>query len=422
MNELTLQDIYEARLGLAQKRPYLASVLWSLRPIRAPDYAPGGAPTLGASADLRLFFNPASPYRGEDLEVVLLHEAMHIVAEHGRRREKFLPKKIHRHKGSNVSTFNPMAWWIACECEINDDIAGDGFVLPGSPALPNDYHMQNGHIAEEYYAMLRRQGSSLTGTKNTPCGGMFIMQEDKCPDGSDNTPAPAGELRGLLIETAEAIDRWTAAKRAEARKPGMPKIGYSNEALNEISLNIQRRFGNNWQRILAQVIRNTSAKRSGLVDYTFSKPSRRSLPSIILPSFHRPHPKIVTVLDISSSMEGPPSEHSISVLKDIIHACGIDSMTVIPTNNRAHQPITIRRSSTDSIKFGGGTRMPEGHNAALHHNPDIIIIITDGETSWSGIRNPGSVPVVAALVAAKDASKETVPSWMKLIDIHLPSA
>ncbi|MCB0322754.1 MAG: hypothetical protein KDD69_04240 [Bdellovibrionales bacterium] len=66
---------------------------------------------------------------------------------------------------------------------------------------------------------------------------------------------------------------------------------------------------------------------------------------------------------------------------------------------------------------GGGTKIGVGITAAARHfpRPDLIIVITDGDTDWPK-RGPRGIPVVCVMVSAN----QTAPRWIhKVIQVPL---
>jgi hypothetical protein len=71
--------IQTARLFLASEHPYVAGVLWNLRPVEKP-----GIATLGVDEHWRLYYDPAieSKWTEEEITGVLFHEVNHILRDH----------------------------------------------------------------------------------------------------------------------------------------------------------------------------------------------------------------------------------------------------------------------------------------------------------------------------------------------------
>jgi hypothetical protein len=119
-------------------------------------------------------------------------------------------------------------------------------------------------------------------------------------------------------------------------------------------------------------------------------------------------------------MEGARSKFSIAVLKEIIHACGVEWLHIVPTNHAAHDTVKVRRQAIeDQLDFGGGTDMPVGINASYNLKPDLVITVTDGETGWRNVKRT-DVPVAVAIINGDEDSYRQVPHWMKLIPIIIP--
>src|SRR3990167_1668077 len=127
MTPLDLKTLLQARDDLLRERPFLSILLHSLKPVEVPSFD-----SLAVSRDLRLFWGPLTPFRGEELKGVLIHESMHILSEHFARRGAALVKVS---ASSNRDAYHKIIN-IAEDLEINDDLEDAKIPLPAGALYP----------------------------------------------------------------------------------------------------------------------------------------------------------------------------------------------------------------------------------------------------------------------------------------------
>src|SRR5262245_48635630 len=132
-------DLEAIRFKTALKYPYLASVLWRLRPIRKP-----GLGTFGVDAQWRLYYDDEVDWTLEECVAVMLHEVNHLLRNHHMRDPSV---------GGNI-------WNIAGDLEINDDIS-QIVTLPDGCVYPSTFGLKNDLLAEEYNDLLLKQAQVL---------------------------------------------------------------------------------------------------------------------------------------------------------------------------------------------------------------------------------------------------------------------
>jgi predicted metal-dependent peptidase len=161
----------------------------------------------------------------------------------------------------------------------------------------------------------------------------------------------------------------------------------------------------------------------GCKDFTFSRVSRRepSHPSLVSSTPFARKLKIRVKGDTSGSM----GERDLSVIvaemegilkpyRDCVEYGSVDAQAY------GHKKVTKRSQVIDLLRGGGGTdmRIPidEVRKEKAATRPDILIIITDGETPWPETPLKG-VQVIAVLT--RDSSWRTdPPSWIKSIEVR----
>jgi predicted metal-dependent peptidase len=187
-----------------------------------------------------------------------------------------------------------------------------------------------------------------------------------------------------------------------------------------------------WKKLLGAAVRSAAASPGVGDDYTYDRPSRRSgsVPRAILPSLrHRP-PRVCVVIDTSGSVSDAELGSALLEVTAIARALSgrRDLVTVLPCD--ADVPIVHRLSGTQQIQLigGGGTDLRTGFDHAARTRPDVIVVLTDGQTPWPQ-RRPACRTVVGLFPRTKpqreddpDYRPEAPPAWARVVEIGLPAA
>ena len=138
-----------ARLWAAQRFPYFATGLFALFPVTTP-----GLGTFAVDTRWRLYVDPGVVTRWSvpELGAVLVHELSHLLRDHEQRAHEV-----------GVGDGQDVAWNIAADAEINDDLIAAGLSFPGDPATPAYYGWPEAGLAETYFRLARQPAS------NSPC-------------------------------------------------------------------------------------------------------------------------------------------------------------------------------------------------------------------------------------------------------------
>ena len=114
-------------------------------------------------------------------------------------------------------------------------------------------------------------------------------------------------------------------------------------------------------------------QRSGMVDYSYRRPSRRaeSTPSVIMPTLERPVPDVAIVCDTSGSMTGTLLARVLSEVEALLQRVGLrgTKVRVLSCDAQVHTVKRVSRASQIDLLGGGGTDMGEGITQALALRP-----------------------------------------------------
>jgi predicted metal-dependent peptidase len=157
---------------------------------------------------------------------------------------------------------------------------------------------------------------------------------------------------------------------------------------------------------------------AGQTNFSYQRPSRRSVPKVILPSLRQPVPNIAVVVDTSGSMSNDDLALVLGEISGVLRQCGQkNGVDAIVCDAAVHSAKRVFKADQITIAGRGGTDMRVGVDAALNRpiRPHAVIILTDGFTPWP--ESARGVNVIAALIGNNRAKKESVPVWIKTVEV-----
>lgn len=301
-----------ARLRAADLQPFLAVALYALIPIASYDN-----PTFAVDDKWRLYINPAKlrEWSVPHVAGVLLHEVSHVVRDHAGR-------------GGAITGGDPVAaivWNVAADAEINDDLIAAGVTLPEDPVTPKSLKLPRNKVAEFYYARLC--DARVPASPELDCGAGCHGQ------GADNDspllPAGVTEVDGLLLRRRVAEE----VARLAANQPGTVGGGWQRWA--EATL----RPVMDWRRLLNAKVKSATAAVAGAADYSYSRPPRRRVPGVVLPSMRRPLPRVAVIIDTSGSVSDAALIAAWTEVHGCLRALSVrrDLLTVYAADAKTHR-------------------------------------------------------------------------------------
>ena len=415
------QKLQAARYALISTRPYIAALLWALKPkpsAQCPDMAIG--------RDGSLYYNEEfiNKLETEQAAMLLYHNVQHVLREHAERMVGLAPAEI-------VA--------LATDMEINDDLHKEGFRLTENMVLPDVFGLKWGLTAEEYHKLLSDivngaiKCAKMTGgqqqQQNQSHGQSSLIQEtlkrisyrqqlSEVPEHGSSVlakPAPWEEEDNAESGPDENLENAknrvaTAIINTAAEKPGTVP-GYLIRIAKDI---IHGR--RDWRRDLLVATKAIAADLSGRVDYTYRRPSRRQsiYQDIVMPSLRLPKSEVAIVVDVSGSISHDMLRRLLGETERILRTIG--PSTVLMVDTEVHYK--ARLHSVKGLKFigGGGTDMGVGIEEAAKSSPRpaVIVVLTDGATPWPEEPPPG----IKVIVTALPDRMPTVPAWARAIEIQ----
>lgn len=463
------------------RMPYLASILYSLRPVDAP-----GTGTFAVDRHHRLYadFAAVETWGPSACSQALLHEAMHLVYGHADEAEDM-----------NVQARERETWNLAADAAVNDDLrdAGCGY-LAEAGVLPGKIGCEDYRTASHYLAVLRLRIEALArnagddeGTEDEPGSGQpgDSHQGQGTRDGSgsgtgddgreqdtqpgDGSPEDGRQQRGDADgqDTGgpgyqgcgsgsgageapwELPDGDDLGGQAPPAGPGEKQV--IRQSLAQDVLESSKQRGDMpgglaewaektlekpkvpWRRVLAPLIRRYTAIRAGEYDSTYARRNRRRPYTELLggrvvnPGTFSPVPRIVFVRDTSGSMSAADLNMVGAEIESVAGRLGIRDrdLMVIDTDTEAYLAKPYRRlEDLQEVQGRGGTDIRPGIAAAAALKPSVIIVATDGYTPWD--QHPTTrIPVVTCLIGQEDGDGMVppevtggVPKWIRTVVVE----
>ncbi|MFJ8751547.1 VWA-like domain-containing protein [Streptomyces sp. NPDC102441] len=407
-NALDTGKLFAARLQAARVRPYLATALFALHPVESRD-----VPTMAVDQYWRCYVSPAFVDRTpvEELAGVWVHEVSHLLRDHHGRGDRY----AHRHELTGPAERLRMN--IAADCEINDDIFGEGLVGPEGAVRPGALGLKDGELMEDYLRQFRL-GPHTAHLAWLECGSGadgLTRAWDLGPDGA----------HGLSTQERDAV-RFRVAQGIVGR-PGSAPAGWrrwAEEAFHPPQP---------WRELLGAAVRSAASAPGTGEDYVYGRPARRSaaVPGAILPSLRRRPTRVVVVIDTSGSVSDAELGSALLEVAAISRAVGgrRDLVGVLPCDAAAGR-VRPLCGGTEGVELlgGGGTDLRTGFARALESRPrpDVVVMLTDGQTPWPS-RRPPCRTVVGLFGRHQPRSSYTEcdpeyvpagpPSWARVVSI-----
>jgi predicted metal-dependent peptidase len=363
------EKLFAARLHAVRVRPYLATALFALHVVESRR-----VPTMAVDRHWRCYVSPAfvdqTPV--EELAGVWVHEVSHLLRDHHGRSDRVARKRGLTGPGERLRMN------IAADCEINDDVFGDGLARPEGAVEPSLLGLAEGELMEDYLRQFRL-GPYTQGLVWLDCGSGADGLErdwDLGPDGAN----------ALSAQEQDAV-RFRVAQGITARPGDTPKgwRRWADEAFHPPQP---------WRDLLGAAVRSAASGPGAGADYTYGRPSRRStsLPGVILPSLRRRPPRVSVVIDTSGSVSDAELGSALLEVAAIARAVGgrRDLVTVLSCDAAARVVHPLCRAEGIPLVGGGGTDLRTGFARALRAQPrpDVMVALTDGQTPWPDTRPP----------------------------------
>ncbi|MGW3230055.1 vWA domain-containing protein [Kitasatospora sp. NPDC001095] len=371
---LDLEKLYAARLYAARVRPYLATALFALHLVESRQ-----VPTMAVDRYWRCYASPAFVARTpvDQLAGVWVHEVSHLLRDHHGRGDR-LARELGLEGPAARLRMN-----IAADCEINDDVYGEGLTSPAGAIRAEMLQLPEGLLMEEYVRRYRSHPGHLEAAWLECGSGADGLDRpwDLGPDGG----------HGLTAQERDAV-RFRVAEGIRGR-PGTAPAGWKRWA--EEAFHPPQP----WRQLLGAAVRSAVSGAGAGEDYSYGRPARRSagVPGVLLPSLRRRPPRVSVIIDTSGSVSDDELGSALLEVAAIGRAVGgrRDQVTVVPCDAAAQAVHQLCRAEGIPLIGGGGTDLRTGFDAALRGRPrpDVVVVLTDGQTPW-----PSAAPACRTVV------------------------
>ncbi|OHV36648.1 hypothetical protein BCD49_18920 [Pseudofrankia sp. EUN1h] len=399
---LDREKLLAARLLAVQARPYLATALFALHPVESRR-----VPTMAVDRHWRCYVSPTFVNRMslEELAGVWVHEVSHLLRDHPGRGDRYAREHGVDGPGERLRMN------IAADCEINDDVYGDGLARPVGAVRPDLLRLPEGKLMEEYLGMFRLNPytESLAWLD---CGSGADGLERDWDLGSVGAHALSPQERDAVrFRVAQGI----------TGSPGSVPAGWRRWA--EDAFHPPRA----WRDLLGAAVRAALSASGAGDDYTYGRPARRgaAVPGAVLPSLRRMPPRVGVVIDTSGSVSDAELGSALLEVTAIGRAVGGrgDLVTVVPCDAAAQAVRSLCHAEGIPLIGGGGTNLCAGLDAALRARPrpDVLVVLTDGQTPWPRL-SPSCRTVIGLFDRRPSPGRESSrwdlpPAWATVVTI-----
>lgn len=382
--------------------PYLSQALYALIPVPKDDVT-----TATCDEWWRIYINPAWLETASIPEIgaELAHLTWHLLQDHaGRAHDVGVDKSMAR------------AWTTATDVTISNTLEPERACPDRLPTARNK-GLRLGRSAEEYFA-------TLSGLPTGAASDGDVHPGEGCGGGADGIGRsyehlPDHDFGAVDKYIAQEIRRIVAIEYRDYAKQRGTDPG---DALRWVAEMLEPETP--WEPILTAAVRRAVGWAAGRGDFTYQKPSRRasSVPGIVLPGLRRPVPRVSIIIDTSGSVDDDLLARALGEVDGVIAALGIPgaNLTVYSVDAAVHTTQNLRSAKDVKLVGAGGTDLRIGLAAISHERPrpDIVIVLTDGDTPWPTTPPPGARTIIALLGRKGEALPET-PPWALRVECRL---
>jgi predicted metal-dependent peptidase len=418
--------------------PYMSHILTSMRTYVGPHI-----PTMAVDQFSRLYVNPdwIQTLSVRQVAYVLLHEVLHVVLSHARRRRQFLP---------GVTKQQANVWNIAADLciqqmlarhhradEPEDGMKIEGELEPGVPflSIPG---LNRGMTTEAYYQVLwdflnqRPKEPGGSGGQEQEQGQQDGDEQDQgdseqeqqpggqsdkpldprnAGSGSDGLPRdyePPSKLADEAMMEGKLRELERRMEEAESAKPG--------SVPGELRKSVEARLHPQPDPFdqLRGIVAKSVASPLGAEEHTYRRLHRRQADNTArMRGVVRMTPECSVIVDTSGSMScGNIRDKAMTAVAQGLRKVQRPRVVCFDTQVQDARRLT---SMKDFQWVGdGGTDMAAAiEQEDKEHRPDAIVLITDGETGWPSQKTRARL--IVALCKDPGCYGDPIPSWARVV-------
>ncbi len=424
--------------------PYMSHILTSMRTYVGPYVS-----TMAVDQHARLYVNPdwIQTLSVRQVSYVLLHEVLHVVLSHAKRRRQFLP---------DVTKQQADVWNIAADLCIQQMLARhhradepeqgmkiEGELEPGVPflSIPG---LRKGMTTEAYYQVLwdflnqRPKQPQGSGGQPQPGG------QDEQPDSGESDGGQQGEGEQQPQPSGQS-DKPLDPRNAGSGSDGLPReyeplSKIADEAMMEGKLReLERRMeeaeakspgsvpGELRKSVEARlhpqpdpfdqlrgIVAKSVASPLGAEEHTYRRLHRRQADNTArMRGVVRMAPECSVIVDTSGSMScGNIRDKAITAVAQGLRKVQRPRVVCFDTQVQDAR----RLSSMKDFQWvgDGGTDMAAAvEQEDKEQRPDAIVLLTDGETGWP--HKPTRARLIVALCQDPGSYMRDIPAWARVV-------
>ena len=374
------RGLQAARVRASYIRAYFAPALFRLVPVQTDLIG-----SMAVDKNWRLYYNESwvATHTVEENATLLIHEVGHLLRDHEKRKKA-------------ADARNDYVWNTAADCEINDDLLGEGLPLPQDPPRPDKYGLRNGENAETYYRQLFRPSqSSQANAAGQESGDVAASSPSACPDCgsgahgerrawelSDDDGSSNG-VPGVDPVKAELVRRDVAQRILDRTgDAGDVPLGWRLWARTKLTPKVD--YMATIRHAVRKALRDSTL---GRYDRTYRRPNRRqsAYGAFIMPSFHQPKPRPGFLIDTSASMQEAQLARAVAELGGLTRQLGYGADVVVACcDTVVHEVRRIFDAAQVELYGGGGTDIAAGLRWFTDRSGeiDLLVVVSDCQTSW----------------------------------------
>ena len=392
-----------AKLMLYVWTPYFSHLFATMRTVETTE-----VPTMAVDQANRLYCNEAfmKTLSKVELAYCLLHEVMHIVLGHCKRLRTMVDVITERER---------YCWNLAADLVVQQMLfsmwgchepMGIVTITGCIPGTETRYlsvtGLRKGMGVEQYYALL------FPYIPEQPAPNGSAIDPLNAGSGSDGVPK-GYEVAPTVAEQAICEHAIQEAAVEADRQESMNKGSVPGDLMTALKAKMRKQpdpFD-----VLRSIVSRSVASPIGQEEFTFRRMSRRQRPDgARRKGVVRYAPECSIIIDTSGSMRGYEDRALTAIAQGLRK---VQRPRVIAWDSKCQSAKRLTALAQFDFKGYGGTSMDRAVEVEdKEHRPDVIVLVTDGETSWPAKRTRAKL--VIALVKEGDCC---APSWAKLIDL-----
>ena len=375
--------------------------------------------TMAVDRYARLYCNPkfVEGLESRHVAYVLLHETCHIVLNHCERFNALVPYPTKRERFAwNIATdlvIYQILHKLFSHVEPPGIVRLDGYIPTTDIRFLDVPGLVGGMDSPQYYSLIlpllpEDAGEDQDGDDQDGEGqALDPADAGSNSDGQDRDyEEESGSVEQAMISNAisECEKRM---EEAESTAPG----SVPGQLRQSVSVRLRRQpdpFDE-----LRNVVGRSVAGGVGEQFFTYRRLSRRQQANQPrMRGYIRMRPECSIIIDTSGSMSGH-EERALTTIAQGLRR--VQRPRVVAFDTRVQGAARLSSIKEFSFVGYGGTDMSLALTEEDRtHAPDVIVLVTDGETDWPS--TPTRAKVIVALVK-KPSYGSPIPSWMKVIDL-----